>query len=94
LQINKVNREIGLGASLFLLTLKALFKFFFLLFLINSPLMYMYWDYQSFLFMTKIKIRGLKPIRDDALGTYAKLSMGNLKYMEKNSPTVNDDLTP
>lgn len=92
--IDKVNREIGLGASLFLLTLKALAKFFCVLFVINLPVLYMYSDYQRFLFMTKIKVRGKKPVRDDALGYFAKLSMGNLKYMEKNSPTVNTALTP
>jgi hypothetical protein len=72
--------------------LKALSKFFLILFVINLPLMMMYHDYQDFLTMTKIKVKGLRRNKDGALSTFAKISMGNLKYMEKNSPTVNTAL--
>lgn len=75
LKINKINLSIGIGPSLLLMTIKALWKFFLVMTIINIPTMMLYYDFNWFL--------GASP-RHQYLATspfdiFAQLSLGNFK---------------
>ncbi len=77
MKIGKINKQIGIGPSMLLMTIKALFKFFLVLSIINLPTLFLYYNFYWF-FGVRTHSNSTAA-KTSSFDIFAKMSLGNVK---------------